>query len=204
MVDYHAIAERARRLAEIISGEGPVHITTPQGTDFRFRLDRRPVDTGYGLSDNEMVRKGRVVFVPAGGVEVSADEKSGKGVVVFDAPILSLVKEGRIERLTLRVKNGRISQHSAASNSAAFGRWLKKRSGDVDRFGFFGFGLNPRLRHGFTQDDKVLGGVTIGFGDNSDKAGKNRAGGRGFWASMTEATVTIDGRVIMRAGRLSV
>jgi len=204
MVDYHAIAERARRLAEIISGEGPVHITTPQGTDFRFRLDRRPVDTGYGLADNEMVRKGRVVFVPAGGVEVSADEKSGKGVVVFDAPILSLVKEGRIERLTLRVKNGRISQHSAASNSAAFGRWLKKGSGDVDRFGFFGFGLNPRLRHGFTQDDKVLGGVTIGFGDNSDKAGKNRAGGQGFWASMTGATVRIDGRVVMRAGRLSV
>ena len=204
MVDYHAIAERARRLAEIISREGPVHITTPQGTDFRFRLDRRPVDTGYGLADNEMVRKGGVVFVPAGGVEVSADEKSGKGVVVFDAPILSLVKEGRIERLTLRVKNGRISQHSAASNSAAFGRWLKKGSGDVDRFGFFGFGLNPMLRHGFTQDDKVLGGVTIGFGDNSDKAGKNRAGGQGFWASMTGATVRIDGRVVMRAGRLSV
>jgi len=204
MVDYHAIAERARRLAEIISGEGPVHITTPQGTDFRFRLDRRPVDTGYGLADNEMVRKGGMVFVPAGGVEVSADEKSGKGVVVFDAPILSLVKEGRIERLTLRVKNGRISQHSAASNSAAFGRWLKKGSGDVDRFGFFGFGLNPRLRHGFTQDDKVLGGVTIGFGDNSDKAGKNRAGGQGFWASMTGATMTIDGRVLMRAGRLSI
>src|SRR5207247_4891680 len=103
----------------------------PQGTDFRFRLDRRPVDTCYGLSDNEMVRKGRVVFVPAGGVEVSADEKSGKGVVVFDAPILSLVKERGIERLTLRVKYGRISQHSAARNSAAFGRRVKKRRGDV-------------------------------------------------------------------------
>ena len=145
-----------------------------------------------------------MVFVPAGGVEASADERSGEGVVVFDAPILSLVKEGRIERLALRVKNGRIAQHSAASNSNAFGRWVKKGSGDVDRFGFFGFGLNPRLRHGFTQDDKVLGGVTIGFGDNSDKAGKNRAGGQGFWASMTGATMTIDGRVLMRAGRLSI
>ncbi len=171
MVDYHAIAERARRLAEIISGEGLVRVTTPHGTDFRFRLDRRPVDIGHGLADAERIREGQ---------------------------------EGRIERLTLRVKNGRIAQHSAASNSNAFGRWVKKGSGAVDRFGFFGFGLNPRLRHGFTQDDKVLGGVTIGFGDNSDKAGKNKAGGRGFWASMTGATVTLDGRVIMRAGRLSV
>ncbi len=204
MVDYHVIAERARRLAEIISGEGLVHITTPHGTDFRFRLDRRPVDMGHGLADDRMIREGRVVFVPAGGVEASADEESGEGVVVFDPPILSLVKEGRIERLEVKVKGGRISHHSAASNSAAFGRWLKKGRGDVERFGFFGFGLNLRLRHGFTQDDKVLGGVTIGFGDNSDKAGKNRAGGRGFWASMTGATVTIDGRVVMRAGRLSV
>ena len=204
MVDYHAVAERARRLAEIISGEGLVHITTPHGTDFRFRLDRRPVDIGHGLADDRMIREGRVVFVPAGGVEASADEESGEGVVVFDPPILSLVKEGRIERLEVKVKDGRISHHSAASNSAAFGRWLKKGGRDIDRFGFFGFGLNPRLRHGFTQDDKVLGGVTIGFGHNSDKAGKNRANGRGFWASMTGATVAIDGRVVMRAGKLSV
>ena len=204
MVDYHTVAEQAKRLAEIVGRKGIVNITTPHGTDFRFRLDRRLVDIGHGLADDRMIREGRVVFVPAGGVEASADEESGEGVVVFDPPILSLVKEGRIERLEVKVKDGRISHHSAASNSAAFGRWLKKGRGDVDRFGFFGFGLNPRLRHGFTQDDKVLGGVTIGFGDNSDKAGKNRAGGRGFWASMTDATVTIDGRGIMRAGRLSV
>ena len=204
MVDYHTVAEQAKRLAEIVGRKGIVNITTPHGTDFRFRLDRRLVDIGHGLADDRMIREGRVVFVPAGGVEASADEESGEGVVVFDPPILSLVKEGRIERLEVKVKDGRISHHSAASNSAAFGRWLKKGGGDIDRFGFFGFGLNPRLRHGFTQDDKVLGGVTIGFGDNSDKAGKNRAGGRGFWASMTDATVTIDGRGIMRAGRLSV
>ena len=68
-------------------------------------------------------------------------------------------------------------------------------------FGFFGFGFNSRLRHGFTQDDKVLGGVTIGFGDNSDKAGRNKAD-RGFWASMTKATVTIGDRLIMKEGRL--
>jgi len=73
----------------------------------------------------------------------------------------------------------------------------------VDRLAFFGFGLNPNLRHGFTQDDKVLGGVTIGFGDNSDKEGKNKAD-RGFWASMTGATVTIGNRRVMKDGKLLV
>jgi len=49
--------------------------------------------------------------------------------------------------------------------------------------------------------DKVLGGVTIGFGDNTDKAGRNKAD-RGFWASMSRATVTIGERLIMKEGRL--
>jgi hypothetical protein len=73
----------------------------------------------------------------------------------------------------------------------------------VDRFAFFGFGLNPRLRHGFTQDDKVLGGFTIGFGRNQDKGGRNRAD-RDWWASMTQATVTVGGRIVMEAGNLPV
>ena len=204
MADYHEIAAKARILARIICGEGEARITTPHGTDFKFRLDRRPADDGYGLADQETVQKGRVVFIPAGGVETSASEDSGQGRIVFDAPILSLVKEGRIERLTLKVKDGHILESSADSNSSAFHRWLKGGSGDIDRFGFFGFGLNPKLRHGFTQDDKVLGGVTIGFGDNSEKGGKNKSTPRGFWASMTQANVTIDGRAIMRDGSLLV
>ena len=121
---------------------------------------------------------------------------------MFDQPILSLFSEGRLEGLKLNVAKGRITDFSASKNQEAFGRWMKSGAGDTDRLAFFGFGLNPKLRHGFTQDDKVLGGVTIGFGDNSDKAGKNRAD-RGFWASMTEATVATDEKLVMRNGRLT-
>ncbi len=204
MADYPRIAKHASSLAQIVSGEGEAHITTDHGTDFKFKLDSRPVDHSYGLADDEMVREGRVVFLPAGGIEASADEESGQGRIVFDASILSLVKQGPINKLALTIENGRISEYSAASGSAAFSRWLKEGRGDIDRFGFFGFGLNARLRHGFTQDDKVLGGVTIGFGDNSNKGGKNRSKPSGFWASMTGATVTINDKVIIRGGKLLV
>lgn len=204
MADYQEIARHGRSLARTISGRGEVHVTTALGTDFRFTLANRPVDIGDGLVSDERVQEGRVVFLPAGGVEVSADEESGQGRIVFDAPILQLVREGPIKKLTLKVDDGRISEHRAAAGSAAFSRWLKSGQGDIDRFGFFGLGLNSKLRHGFTQDDKVLGGVTIGFGDNTDKAGKNRSESGGFWASMTGATVTIDDKVFMRRGTLSV
>ncbi len=204
LADYHEIARHARSVAKTIGGHGEVHVTTAQGTDFRFTLADRPVDIGDGFASDERVREGRVVFLPAGGVEVSADEESGQGRIVFDAPILSLVREGPIRKLALKVEDGRIIEHKAASGSAAFSRWLKRGQGDIDRFGFFGLGLNPKLRHGFTQDDKVLGGVTIGFGDNTDKAGTNKSESGGFWASMTGATVTIDNKVVMRGGTLLV
>ncbi len=204
LADYHEISRHARRLAKIIGGYGKMQVTTAHGTDFRFTLANRPVDIGDGLASDERVREGRVVFLPAGGVEVSADEESGQGRIVFDAPILSLVKEGLVKKLALQVVDGRISKHSAASGSPAFSRWLERGQGDIDRFGFFGLGLNPKLRHGFTQDDKVLGGVTIGFGDNTDKAGKNKSDSGGFWASMTGATVSIDNKVVMRGGALLV
>src|SRR5207247_760441 len=131
------------------------------------------------------------------------NEQSGQGRIVFDKPIRSLLKDGIINRLTLTISKGRIVNSSAGNQQQAFERWLKEGKGSVDRLAFFGFGLNPNLRHGFTQDDKVLGGVTIGFGDNSDKAGKNKAD-RGFWASMTGATVTIGNKHVMKDGKLLV
>ncbi len=201
MVDYAEVGRRARALAALIGRDDKVHIATRHGTNFTFRLNHRPVDWFDGVIREEWVNEGRPAFLPAGGIEVSADEDSAEGRVVFDSPILSLVREGRIELLTLTVSNGRIVKFTAASRRRAFARWMKEGKGDVDRFGFFGFGLNPKLRHGFTQDDKVLGGVTVGFGDNSDKAGRNKAD-RGFWASMTGATVTIGDKLVMKDGHL--
>jgi len=57
------------------------------------------------------------------------------------------------------------------------------------------------LRHGFTQDDKALGGITIGIGGNEDKGGKNRtSGNRHWWGSMTKATVSVDSKTIVSDG----
>ena len=203
LADHIEIRKRASALSKHLGGDGKVRISSPHGTDFTFRLNHRPIDSFDGILKDEWISIGRPGFLPAGGVEVSTDEESGEGTVVFDKPILSLLKEGRIDNLRLKIRRGRIIESTASVRQEAFKKWLAAGSGDSDRLGFVGFGLNPKLKHGFTQDDKTLGGVTLGFGDNTDKAGKNRSD-RGFWASMTEATVTIDHRPIMRQGQLQV
>lgn len=200
MADYREVERRVSSLLPIMSGEGDARITTPSGTDFKFRLDKRPVDFSAGMATPDKVEKGRVVFLPAGGAEVSADEESGEGTVVYDVPIHN--RDGLIDQLSLELEKGRITHFSSQTWSEIFERYLTKGKGDVDRFAFFGFGLNPKLRFGFTQDDKVLGGVTVGFGDNEGKGGKNRAEGDHWWACLSKATVRIDGRMIMENGRL--
>ncbi len=202
LADYHEVERQANSLMPIISGEGDVHITTPCGTDFKFKLDKRPVDFFGGLATHESVEKGRATFLPAGGAEVSANEESGEGTVVYNVPVHH--RKGTVEQLSLEVEQGRIVHFSAETRSDIFEQYLAGGKGDVDRLGFFGFGLNPKLRFGFTQDDKVLGGVTVGFGDNEDKGGRNRAGGAHWWACMSDATVRVGGRLLMENGKLLV
>ena len=202
MADPEEMASHSESLVSAMSGDGEVRVTTPFGTDLRFRLDKRPVDYSNGLATEEKAERGEVAFLPAGGVEVSAAEDSAEGRVIYDVTIRA--EKGPVQSLSLGIAQGRIKEVSAKSGKEIFETSpLRKRAGDENRFAFFGFGLNPKLRHGFTQDDKVLGGVTIGFDDNRDKGGKNVASA-GWWASMTKATVTISGQKVMEDGRLLV
>ncbi len=198
--DYHEVARRGEILASLLRGREEVQITTPHGTNLWFKLDSRPVHVSGGIATREKAEKGLVTFLPAGGVEVSTDERSAEGKVVYDVPVR--VKGGPAVGLTLQVKDGCVVEFTARERKEVFERYLKESSGDINRFAFFGFGLNPHLRHGFTQDDKVLGGVTVGFGDNENKGGKNKAEGHEWWASITKATVTIGDTKVMQDGTL--
>jgi leucyl aminopeptidase (aminopeptidase T) len=148
-----------------------------------------------------MAQKGRIVFLPAGAIEVSVDEESVEGRIVYDAPVR--LGDGRIENLVIDIDEGRVKKHRARRETDAFEGYLAKGGRDAGRFAFLGFGLNPNLRHGYTQDDKVLGGVTFGFGSNATMGGKNIATEQ-WWASIAKATVKIDGTTVMAKGKLLV
>ena len=199
--DPREMASHGRALEPLMSGEGQVHLTTPFGTDLRFRLDKRPPDYSYGLVTEEKAERGEVVFLPTGGIEVSAAEDSAEGRIVYDTVIRT--GKGQVEDLTFQVEQGRIKQFSARSGKEIFEHYLREGTGDENRFAYFGFGLNPKLRNGFTQDDKVLGSTIVGLGHSGAKGGKNVASGT-WWASMTQATVTISGQKIMEDGKLLV
>jgi len=116
------MASHSGPLASLMSGDGEVRVTTPFGTDLRFRFDKRPVDYSNGLATEEKAERGEVVFLPAGGVEVSASEDSAEGRIVYDTLIHS--RRGQVQSLTLQVAQGRIKQVSAKSGKEIFERYL--------------------------------------------------------------------------------
>jgi leucyl aminopeptidase (aminopeptidase T) len=204
LADQRLIADRAAKLTGILRNVGKVSIETPFGTSLTFRLAGRQPNVGDSVLTREDEIKGIVKFLPSGFVELAPDEETAEGIVVYDVPTLKWSGR-RIEGLKLRFSHGAVVEYSADSGSEAFEDYLNTCHGDSRRFGFFGLGLNPGLRHGFTQDDKVLGSVTLGIGGNEDKNGKNRTvGNRHWWAAVTRATVKLDEETILKDGNLMV
>jgi leucyl aminopeptidase (aminopeptidase T) len=199
IVDHKAISRRAKALTMLMAGEGSIRVTTRAGTQLDFELDSRPVGISDGISTEEIVEKGRLVFLPAGTIEVSVNEESAQGRIVYDTS----VKLGNemVQNLVIDLKDGRIQRYSATRGSDSLGRYLRTGGKEAGEFSFFGFGLNPNLRYGFTQDDKVLGSLTLGFGNNVSMDGKNSATDQ-WWASITGATVEVNGTTLMSEGNL--
>ena len=126
VADYHEIERRGEILSSLLNAKEEVCITTPHGTDLRFRLDNRPVETSGGIASQEKAEKGLVTFLPAGGVEVTANERSAEGKIVYDVPVR--IKGGPIVGLTLRVENGVIVEFEAKTGREVFENYLKEGS----------------------------------------------------------------------------
>jgi len=202
LADQQEISQRASKLAKIIKKGRDVDIESPFGTKLKFKLSKREAIIGDSVVSKGNGAKGTVKFLPAGFVEVAADESSADGTVIYNATI-SVSRGKKIKDLTLHFNRGKVVNYEARSGIEVFEDYLRSSKGNIDKFGFFGLGLNPSLKHGFTQDDKVLGGVTIGIGGNEDKGGANRTfGNRHWWASMTESTVKIDKKIVVQNGML--
>ena len=77
----------------------------------------------------------------------------------------------------------------------------KSATGDKDKIGWFTFGLNPRARLGFTENDIVLGTVSVGIGENKELDGKNDSNW-GLSVTLETPTVKLDGKAIMKQGKL--
>jgi hypothetical protein len=191
--------------------EGEVHITSPSGTDLRFRAADRPVNLQDGDASQARAAKGVVLVdkeieLPAGAIRVAPIEESVEGVIAFPPSQW----DGRpVEGLKLRFSRGRVVEVTAASGKEAVEAELAK-AGEVGRsFREFALGFNPLLAvpernpwipyYGYGS-----GVVRLSLGDNSELGGKVGGSGEGAyvrWNFFTDLTVTVGAATVVRNGK---
>jgi hypothetical protein len=205
--DYAALSRTLQRFEQALR-TGEVRVTSPSGTNLRFRVGARVVNRQDGDASAARTTGGQVLIdreieLPAGVARVAPLEESVEGTIVF--PPSQWDARG-VDGLRLHFERGQVVRVEAASGRDAVEREMKA-AGDAGRsFREFALGFNPLLAvpertpwvpyYGYGA-----GVVRLSLGDNSELGG-TVSGGYVRWNFFTDLTVTVNGQVWVKDGRL--
>jgi hypothetical protein len=196
--DYAALAGTQIRFASALR-TGEVRLTSPGGTDLRFRVGDRPINIQDGDASRARAARAQVLVdkeieLPPGVVRVAPVEETVEGVIAFPPSQW----DGRpVEGLGLRFSRGRVVQVTAARGKEAVEAEMSK-AGEAGRaFREFALGFNPLLAvpargpwipyYGYGSQV-----VRLSLGDNSELGG--RIGGAYVrWNFFTDVAVAVAG-----------
>ncbi|MEZ4587323.1 MAG: aminopeptidase [Gemmatimonadales bacterium] len=205
--DLAALRRSQDRFIAAMRG-GLVRVTSPAGTDVRFRIGDRPVNRQDGDASAARAARGRILIdreieLPAGAIRVAPLEESVSGTVVF--PISSWSNRD-VRDLRLVFREGRVVELTAASGADAVRAELAAGGDGASRFREFALGMNPLLAVPDRQPwipyyGYGAGVVRLSLGDNSELGGRV-GGGYVRWNFFVDTSVWIDGEQWVRDGRL--
>lgn len=201
--DYQAINRLGQKIADIFSAGREVHVTCPNGTDLRARIDGRP---GRSISGMPLVMHpsgGGGCAFPDGEAHVCPIEGSGEGRIVFDLTAHSV---GRLATpITITVKNGMAVAIEGGPEAAAW-REIFATHGDAASFNCpaeIAIGTNPRVTPtgSMRTDKKKYATSHIGLGDTIALGGSCHAALR-LEGVISRPCIAVDGQVLTRDGEI--
>ena len=207
--NYAALAASQRKFAAALR-TGEVHITSPAGTDLRFRVGDRPVNFQDGNASRSRSAAGvtlidKEIELPAGAIRVAPIEDSVDGTIAFPP---SMWGGTRVEGLVLTFARGRVTDVRATTGRDAVDNELAGAGNAGRAFREFALGLNPLLaiptdgvRRWIPYYGYGAGVVRLSLGDNTELGG-TVGGGYVRWNFFTDATVAIGSDVWVKDGRL--
>ena len=205
--DYVALARAQRRFVSAMR-TAETRVTSPLGTDIRFRIGDRPVnfqdgDASARRTDQGVVLIDREIELPGGAVRVAPVEDSVNGTIAFPP---SQWNGQPVEGLRLRFDRGQVVEITASVGQEATEAELAGVPEATRAFREFALGFSPLLAvpdrnpwipyYGYGS-----GVVRLSLGDNSELGGAV-TGGYVRWNFFTDTTVTVGDDVWVRDGRL--
>lgn len=198
--DFHAIQPICERLAAVFGAGKQLRATAPGGTDISVSIANRPGNSHHCIAD----KPGMFTAVPNIEANVSPEEGSGIGRIVFDGSIPNFKIGVLAEPVVLDVRDGRIVKVSGGWQARMLERlWERQNDPAVYNLAQVAVGLNPECQlvtGQLTNDHGVLGTMHFGIGTSTNLGGRVKAPMH-MDGILWSPTITVDERVIMRDGK---
>ncbi|WP_426060639.1 aminopeptidase [Hymenobacter sp. B1770] len=204
--DYAAIADQAEQLKKMLATGKKMHITSPSGTDLTLDLAGRPVFADDGvLSATDQQDKliyNRTARLPGGLLYGTCQETSATGRLAVANDAISAGKP--LKGFKADLKNGQVENVRADVGADAFQQQMAPYGPSGLKVGRFSIGLNPVMKQ---EEGKAYypstaaGMVYVASGNNALYGGENKEPGS-YSFPIANATVDIDGKVVIRNGQL--
>jgi leucyl aminopeptidase (aminopeptidase T) len=202
LIDPEQLARAGARLRKVLARGKTVRITHSNGTDLEVALagvaprltDGRPHPYHKGDPPSGMLQQ-----VPAGTLDVALDSKTAEGSFHANrrTNIWWTVHSGG----SLEFAGGRLTSYSFGEGEEEFVRQYQNGTTGKDRTSILKLGLNPAVRDVPNLETVEGGSVSLQIGGNRYLGGSN---GSNFfsWFSLAGSEIAIDGRPVVRAGKL--
>lgn len=203
--DYSAVQATGENVKAALSAGKEVHITNPNGTDLKVRIEGRPFFVSDGIISADDMKKGGPavsVYLPAGEVYCAPVPGTAEGTVVVSQ---TYANGKEVTNLKLTFAGGKMTQMTGSG--PGFDDLKKEydaRGDGKELFSFVDFGINPNLHVWPTSKlgNWIQSGmVTLGIGNNTWAGGDNKVS-YGLDMFLPGSTVTLDGKTIVENGVL--
>lgn len=199
--DFEAIAPLCKSMAKALEDAKEVHITTPLGTDLTFNTAGRRGNALYCL-----VEPGQFSTAPTVEANTTPIEGTAQGKIVCDASVPYIGIGLLDEPIVCDVVDGFITSIEGGKQAKMLADDLASMNDpNVYNIAELGIGLNPNCRFIglMLEDEGVYGSIHIGIGTSANLGGELRAACH-YDLIMTEATVTLDGKVVLKDGEVMI
>src|SRR2546423_9504937 len=146
-VDYTDIQSRGAQVKSALSAGNELHITNPNGTDLKVKVQGRPVFVSDGIISPEDVQKGGAavsIYLPAGEVYCAPVAGTAEGKVVHT---LDYYQGKEVNNLTLNIAGGKVTEMTGS------GSGFERLKADYDAAGegraihsLVGLGIDPNRK----------------------------------------------------------
>lgn len=160
--DYSKINRNIKKFAKTVQKAKTLRIRSEEGTDISMSIEGRD----WVTDDNGLCHKrGSITNLPAGEVFIAPKENTANGRIVIDGVFI----ESSIGKIVLEVKDSVVKRFSGPPEV----KKLMMRGVCQRTVSEVGIGMNPmaKIIWNILEDQKKLGTVHVGFGDNTTFGG---------------------------------